>query len=47
MHIQHDVNQLETEREEAISHGNAFLVLGIALLLGFLVQYLSGKKNYR
>jgi hypothetical protein len=35
---------LEREREDASRQGNAFLVLGIALLLGFLVQYLSEEK---
>jgi hypothetical protein len=35
---------LEREREDASRQGNALLVLGIALLLGFLVQYLSEEK---
>lgn len=35
---------LEREREDASNQGNAFLVLGIALLLGFVMQYLSEEK---
>ena len=36
---------LEREREDASREGNDILVLGIALLLGFIVRYLSEEKH--
>ncbi len=35
---------LEREREDASRQGNTFLVLGIALLLGFVMKYLSEER---
>jgi hypothetical protein len=37
-------NALEKEKEEATKQGNTALVIGIAILLGFVIKYIADEK---